>query len=177
MKEPEHPENSNSVSRPFQIALSFLVILTALVAATSANAAEIVSASLKLVPLTISGAVDAISPSAAATDLIPGPVATLVPTRLLFVCRNVINVGCLCINYRTAKLSNTGSATLLISRVTITGEFYQTNNCGTGLGVGKSCTIAVHWRELGSVGTLDVFDNAPNSPQKVSLLGIKECTR
>jgi hypothetical protein len=71
-------------------------------------------------------------------------------------------------------LSNTGNAPLDISSITTEGDFAQTNNCGTGLGMGASCTIAVTFTPtaVGSLtGHLNVTDSAPNSPQSISLTG------
>jgi Tol biopolymer transport system component len=108
---------------------------------------------------------------------VAGPNATLSPTSLLFRCRNVINAGCQCITQRTTTLSNHGSAPLSIKGITTNGAFTQTDNCGTRLGPGKSCAIAVHWSLVNSSGAVNVSDNAPGSPQKVSLSGYKECSR
>jgi probable HAF family extracellular repeat protein len=108
--------------------------------------------------------------------LISGPNATLSPTSLYFRCRNVINAGCQCITQRTTTLSNLGNATLDIKSISTTGAFTQTNNCGATLAAGKSCSISVHWSLVNSGGDVYVSDNAPYSPQKVSLSGIKECT-
>ena len=44
---------------------------------------------------------------------------------------------------QTITLANTGDERLAISGITTTGEFTQTNNCGSGLGVGESCTITL----------------------------------
>jgi len=107
---------------------------------------------------------------------ISGPNATLSPTSLLFRCRNVPNAGCQCLTQRTTTLSNLGNAPLSIKGITVTGAFSETNNCGTSLGAGKSCTIVVRWLLQNSGGSVYVSDNAPGSPQKVSLSGFKECT-
>jgi hypothetical protein len=54
------------------------------------------------------------------------------------------------------------------------GDFRQTNNCGSGLAAGASCTINVTFAPM-AVGTrsstLNVSDNATNSPQVVTLSG------
>ena len=75
----------------------------------------------------------------------------------------------------TTTLTNTGSTTLGITGVTISGAgFSQTNNCPSGLGAGKSCTISVTFRPPGFArftGAVQVYDNGGGSPQQVPLSG------
>jgi hypothetical protein len=76
----------------------------------------------------------------------------------------------------TTTLSNTGSTTLSISSITITGStaFSQTNTCGTSVAAGGSCTITVTLRPLGIgdfSGDVSVSDNGGGSPQQVPLSG------
>jgi probable HAF family extracellular repeat protein len=99
---------------------------------------------------------------------------TLLPTRLRFECRSTM-AGCQCINEGTATLTNTGSTTLRINGITVTGPFTQSNKCGRTLGAGKSCAIGIRWTESTGGGWLSVSDNGVGSPQKVSLEGLKEC--
>jgi Abnormal spindle-like microcephaly-assoc'd, ASPM-SPD-2-Hydin/Fibronectin type III domain len=75
-------------------------------------------------------------------------------------------------------LSNVGSAPLTISSITIfgadTSDFAQTNNCGSTLAPNGSCTINVTFAPAttGQRGSsVAITDNAPGSPQTVSLLG------
>ena len=78
-------------------------------------------------------------------------------------------------------LTNTGTAPLIISRISLGGassnSFAQTNNCpigGTGLAIGAFCIINVTFtpRQVGPFSaTLQVTDNAPGSPQTVNLSG------
>ena len=56
----------------------------------------------------------------------------------------------------------------------MSGDFAQTNNCPASLLAGNSCQISVAFTPtaIGNrVGTLSVVDNAPGSPQTVSLSG------
>jgi hypothetical protein len=56
----------------------------------------------------------------------------------------------------------------------VTGNFAQTNDCGTSLPAGASCTVNVTFtpKAVGSpTGTLSFTDNAPQSPQVVQLYG------
>src|SRR5207249_3349017 len=77
---------------------------------------------------------------------------------------------------QAVTLSNTGSAALSITSIAITGtnsgDFRQTNNCGSSLAAGSSCAINVTFTPAATgtrSATLTVTDNASNSPQTVSL--------
>jgi Beta-propeller repeat/Abnormal spindle-like microcephaly-assoc'd, ASPM-SPD-2-Hydin/Cep192 domain 4 len=75
---------------------------------------------------------------------------------------------------QTVTLTNTGSATLTVSSITATGDFAETNTCGTSVNAGASCTISVTFTPsiTGTrTGTVTVTDNATGSPQTVSLTG------
>jgi hypothetical protein len=75
-------------------------------------------------------------------------------------------------------LRNTGNATMSITGITIagtnSGDFAQTTTCGSTLSVNASCTISVTFRPT-AIGTrtasVSIADNAPGSPQTVSLTG------
>ncbi len=75
-------------------------------------------------------------------------------------------------------LTSTGTTNLLNINITITGanasDFAQTNNCPSSMAPGTQCTINVTFTPS-NVGaenaTLDVNDNAANSPQTVALSG------
>jgi Abnormal spindle-like microcephaly-assoc'd, ASPM-SPD-2-Hydin len=71
-------------------------------------------------------------------------------------------------------LTNTGAATLTVSSIAASGDFSQTNTCGSSLAVNASCTISVVYTPsvMGQEsGTLTITDNALSSPQQVSLSG------
>lgn len=75
---------------------------------------------------------------------------------------------------QTVTLSNTGTATLNVSSIQITGDFAQTNNCPSALASNLSCTFNVSFipTVIGTRnGTLTLGDNAQNTPQSVSLTG------
>lgn len=75
-------------------------------------------------------------------------------------------------------LVNSQNVTLNIASVTFTGansgDFSQTDDCGTSLGPNATCTISVTFTP-GALGTrtalLNVNDDGPNSPQTASLTG------
>jgi sugar lactone lactonase YvrE len=79
---------------------------------------------------------------------------------------------------QTATLSNTGNVPLAITSITIAGadpgDFSQTNNCGSSLVAGSSCSIYVTFTPAAAstyTATLTVADNAAGSPQTTALSG------
>ncbi|MER7004353.1 choice-of-anchor D domain-containing protein [Dactylosporangium sp. NPDC000555] len=74
---------------------------------------------------------------------------------------------------QAVTITNTGTAAASVSGVTTSGEFSQTNNCGS-VAVGASCVVNVSFRPTASgsrTGTLTVTSNASNSPTTVALSG------
>jgi hypothetical protein len=103
-----------------------------------------------------------------------GPMATLNPTSLSFGNQNVGTTS----GVKGILLKNTGNATLTISSIAITGtnasDFSQTNNCPSSLAPGALCNINVSFSPTAfgtRTATLNVSDNALNSPQTASLAG------
>ncbi len=79
---------------------------------------------------------------------------------------------------QSVTLSYNGAAALTISGLTISGsasgDFQQTNNCGSSLRPGATCTISVTFSPQDAGirnATLQVADSASNSPQTISLSG------
>ena len=75
-------------------------------------------------------------------------------------------------------LSNGQSTAITINNIfgsgTNPGDFKQANDCGSSLAAGASCTINVSFAPTATgtrTATLNVSDNATNSPQTVSLTG------
>src|SRR5208283_754222 len=67
--------------------------------------------------------------SAALTGTGTAPAVTLSPTSLTFGNQGVSTTS----TTRTVTLTNTGTASLSISSIAISGDFAQSNNCGTSL--------------------------------------------
>ncbi|MGD0922710.1 MAG: choice-of-anchor D domain-containing protein [Terriglobia bacterium] len=68
---------------------------------------------------------------------------------------------------QTVTLTNSGVAPVDIASVVATDDFAQTNDCGSSLGIGASCTLGVTFAPTapGSrTGTLTITDNAPGTP-------------
>ncbi len=79
---------------------------------------------------------------------------------------------------QSVTLSNTGTAPVEISGISLTGansgDFSQTNTCGTGVAAGASCAITVTFTPTATgsrSAAVSITDNAPGSPQSVSLSG------
>jgi len=81
---------------------------------------------------------------------------------------------------KTVTVNNQGSAALSIAKMTLTGadssDFSETNNCGSSLPAGKSCTVSVTFKPRATgtrTGVLSIYDNDNDSPspQTVNLNG------
>jgi centrosomal CEP192-like protein len=79
---------------------------------------------------------------------------------------------------KALTLTNTGDATLSISKIWLTGGypnlFKESNNCGTSLAKGAKCTISVQFAPNKSgpfAAAVTLADNAGNSPQSVAVSG------
>jgi hypothetical protein len=98
------------------------------------------------------------------------PAVTLSPSSLLFPTQVVFTNS----KTQTVTLNNTGLGSLFITDVAVSGPFTQTNNCGATVSPGSACTFTVTFKptKAGAVtGALSITDNAPLSPQAVSLKG------
>ncbi|MEO6797999.1 MAG: peptidoglycan DD-metalloendopeptidase family protein [Candidatus Dormibacter sp.] len=115
------------------------------------------------------GAGPASSPSNSVT-LSGGPIASLAPRSL--------NFGAVAIHTtapkQTIAVTNTGLLPLANLAVAATGDFAQTNTCPATLAVGAGCSISVRFTPSSVAprsGTIRLTDNAPDSPQSVTLSG------
>ncbi len=102
------------------------------------------------------------------------PVVTLSPTSLNFG-NQAVGVTS---SAQVVTLTNTGTATLVLMGIKITGgnnkDFSQTNTCGGTLALNTSCTLSVKFTpsQTGSrTSSLSIADNAAGSPQTVPLSG------
>jgi hypothetical protein len=79
---------------------------------------------------------------------------------------------------QSVTLTNTGSATLNISRISANLDYHiSANTCGATLAVGANCSVSVTFTPTVKgirKGTLTFSDNAPNTPQTVALSGTGE---
>jgi hypothetical protein len=100
----------------------------------------------------------------------PSPTAVLSATKLIFPKTLIGQTTSL-----TVTLTNTGNATLNISNIVTTGDFaVQSNTCGAQVLAGNNCAITVGFTPTAKnsrTGILQLTDNAPSNPQKVTLTG------
>jgi len=92
------------------------------------------------------------------------------PNKLTFASQKVGTTS----NPQTVTVTNNQTTTVTISSITITGDFAQTNTCGTSLAAGASCTMSVTFSPTKTGtrrGTITIMDTAYGSPQTVSLTG------
>ena len=77
---------------------------------------------------------------------------------------------------QTLILFNSGGANLNISSLVATGDFQiSTNTCGSSVAPGDTCTVSVTFtptKKATRKGTLTFTDDAPTSPQTISLKGV-----
>ncbi len=78
---------------------------------------------------------------------------------------------------QSATITNSSTAPLAVSGVTVSGDFSQMSTCTPSVPANSTCTITITFTPTASgnrTGTLMITDNAFSSPQTVPLLGIGE---
>lgn len=98
------------------------------------------------------------------------PAAVLHPSELQFALQAVGTTS----PAQTVLLRNMGSAPLLISPTTVSGDFAETDSCGTGVQAAGSCTFSVTFtpKVPGSrSGSVVIQDDAAGSPHIIELSG------
>ncbi len=122
------------------------------------------------------GTVQVVTPGGTLNSNVPFQVvipllgASLSPSSLVFAPQLLQTTSAA----QAVSLNNVGSQALSITGITSSGDFAQTNNCGSSVAAGASCTINVTFTPTqggGLTGAISVTDNAPGSPQTVSLTG------
>ena len=99
-----------------------------------------------------------------------GGSVTLSPTSLNFGSQTVGVPS----SPQPVTLNNNQSVSLSITSITTSGDYSQTNNCGSSVPANSSCTINVVFTPTTTgtrTGTLTVNDNGPGNPQTASLTG------
>lgn len=77
--------------------------------------------------------------------------------------------------HQTLTIKNGGTAVLHIRPVSISGDFSQTNTCGTTLGAGASCFVYVTFSPAATgtrTGAITLVDSDASSPQTIALTGV-----
>jgi hypothetical protein len=103
------------------------------------------------------------------TGVAPGPILSPNPSALSFP-RTVVGSSPAA---QTVTVTNTGTTSATVSNVAASGDFSQTNNCGT-LAVNASCTVTVRFTPTAAgtrTGNLTITSNANNSPTAIALSG------
>jgi hypothetical protein len=98
------------------------------------------------------------------------PLVSLSPASLTFPAQNVGTSS----SAHSATLKNTGSATLRITSITVSGDFSQTNTCGPNVAAGASCTLSVTFKPTAAgtrTGAITITDNASPATQTINLTG------
>lgn len=101
---------------------------------------------------------------------VAAPGITLSPSTLTFNSQTVGSTSAA----QAVTVTNSGTAALTISSIAASGDFAQTNTCGSSVAAGANCAIAVTFKPTAAgsrSGTLTITDNASGSPQTVALSG------
>jgi ASPM-SPD-2-Hydin domain-containing protein/HYDIN/CFA65/VesB family protein len=98
------------------------------------------------------------------------PLVTLTPASLTFNSQMVNTTS----PSQVVTLSNNQTTDLNISGISASGDFAQTNNCGSSIAAGATCAITVTFTPTATgarSGAITVTDSATNSPQTANLAG------
>jgi hypothetical protein len=99
-----------------------------------------------------------------------GALVVLAPTGLTFTPLPVGTTSA----QQTVSLTNSGNVSLTISSIQVSGDFTQTNNCGSSLAASATCQIQIAFAPAAAgalSGALTINDDAANSPQALALSG------
>src|SRR6185436_15152204 len=99
----------------------------------------------------------------------PAPAVNLSATNLLFGGQPVgVSTSA-----QTVTLNNTGTAPLLLT-ISVSGDFAESDTCGTTVAAGASCTLSITFTPVTTGirnGAVTITDNAADSPQSIALTG------
>ncbi|NUR29806.1 MAG: choice-of-anchor D domain-containing protein [Catenulispora sp.] len=99
-----------------------------------------------------------------------GPAVSATPTSVSFGSQTVGSTS----GAQAVTVRNTGGAAATGIAVSVSGDFAQTNTCGTSIAAGGSCTVTVTFKPAATgarTGTLSISGNAAGSPATVALSG------
>jgi hypothetical protein len=99
-----------------------------------------------------------------------GPIVTLSHSSLLFSKRLVGTTSL----PKAVYVTNTGTAPLNITSIVASGDFAETNTCGSTVAVGKRCRIQVTFTPTAKgtrTGAVTLTDNANPTTQTITLTG------
>jgi hypothetical protein len=98
---------------------------------------------------------------------------TLSPTSLAFATQKAGTTSAA----KTVTVTNSGSATLTFTTITLTGQaddFVLSKTCASTLAASASCTLSVSFNPVSAgnkSASVSIADNASGSPQAVALTG------
>ncbi|MGA8617510.1 MAG: choice-of-anchor D domain-containing protein [Candidatus Sulfotelmatobacter sp.] len=98
------------------------------------------------------------------------PAVTLSPDSLQFPMANVGSTS----QPQTVLLRNMGTSSLSISSIGASGDFAESDNCGTSVPAAGSCTLSVTFTPTAPglrSGSVQILDNASGSPHVINLSG------
>ena len=101
---------------------------------------------------------------------VAAPAVTLSPTSLTFASQTDGSTSVA----QTITLTNSGTAALSITSISTSGDFAETQTCGSSVATGATCAISVTFTPTATgnrTGTLTITDNASGSPQTVAMSG------
>lgn len=110
------------------------------------------------------------APAVTVTVAAAVPAASLSPGSLTFSQQAAGTAS----SAQTVTLSNTGQGALTIASIAASGDFAETNTCGSSVAAGATCSISVTFTPAAAgirTGMLTIADNAGDSPQTVALTG------
>jgi hypothetical protein len=114
------------------------------------------------------------STSSLLSQVMQGAIAQISPTSLAFG-NQTVGISS---TSQSVTITNTGNIPLTFAASIVgtnAGDFFQTNPCGSSVAAGSSCTISVTFKPAATgtrTAAVSITDNAPNSPQSVSLGGV-----
>ena len=98
------------------------------------------------------------------------PVAAFAPRALKFPNQGIDTTS----PEQSVILTNVGAAPLAITSIAASGDFAETNDCGSSLSIGKPCTVSVTFAPTADgvrSGMLSFADNSSVVPQALALSG------
>ena len=149
--------NNNTVTIPFTAATARYVRVN-ITANSGWNAGQL--SDFEVFPSSGGGT----TPPPSSATLVAGPTSLSFPSQALNTTSGT----------QTVTVTNTGTAAAAVSSVATTGDFSQTNTCGSSIAANGSCTVSVKFTPTASGlrgGSLTVNSNATNNPTTVALSG------
>jgi hypothetical protein len=123
-------------------------------------------------PITVIANLGSKTRTVTASLVIPATSVRLSTVKLTFAAQNTKTSSA----PKSFTLTNIGTKALALSSIVSSGkEYTETNNCGSSVAVGATCTVNVTFTPIAKgtrPGSIKITDQDANSPQVVSLTGI-----